>query len=98
MQYVESNIKINDEWKLLLVVKSDNPQTFGSLISFTENNFTYIYEVSLPLKLIFENNEYYYWFVPLSKEVVNGAKDSEIENAVSTGDLEAAYKEGVNSI
>ena len=98
MQYVESNIKINDEWKLLLVVKSDNPQTFGSLISFTENNFTYIYEVSLPLKLIFENNEYYYWFVPLSKEVVNGAKDSEIENAVSTGELEAAYKEGVNSI
>ena len=98
MQYVESNIKINDEWKLLLVVKSDSPQTFGSLISFTENNFTYIYEVSLPLKLIFENNEYYYWFVPLSKEVVNGAKDSEIENAVSTGDLEAAYKEGVNSI
>lgn len=98
MQYVESNIKINGEWKLLLVVKSDNPQTFGSLISFTENNFTYIYEVSLPLKLIFENNEYYYWFVPLSKEVVNGAKDSEIENAVSTGDLENAYKEGVNSI
>nr|DAI91734.1 MAG TPA: hypothetical protein [Caudoviricetes sp.] len=98
MQYVESNIKINGEWKLLLVVKSDNPQTFGSLISFTENNFTYIYEVSLPLKLIFENNEYYYWFVPLSKEVVNGAKDSEIENAVSTGDLEAAYKEGVNSV
>lgn len=98
MQYVESNIKINDEWKLLLVVKSDNPQTFGSLISFTENNFTYIYEVSLPLKLIFENNEYYYWFVPLSKEVVNGAKDSELKNAVSTGDLEAAYKEGVNSI
>lgn len=98
MQYVESNIKINGEWKLLLVVKSDNPQTFGSLISFTENNFTYIYEVSLPLKLIFENNEYYYWFVPLSKEVVNGAKDSEIENAVSTGDLEAAYREGVNSI
>lgn len=98
MQYVESNIKINGEWKLLLVVKSDNPQTFGSLISFTENNFTYIYEVSLPLKLIFENNEYYYWFVPLSKEVVNGAKDSEIENVVSTGDLEAAYREGVNSI
>lgn len=98
MQYVESNIKINGEWKLLLVVKSDNPQTFGSLISFTENNFTYIYEVSLPLKLIFENNEYYYWFVPLSKEVVNGAKDSEIENAVSTGDLEAAYREGVNSV
>lgn len=98
MQYVESNIKINGEWKLLLVVKSDNPQTFGSLISFTENNFTYIYEVSLPLKLIFENNEYYYWFVPLSKEVVNGAKGSEIENAVSTGDLEAAYREGVNSI
>lgn len=98
MQYVESNIKINGEWKLLLVVKSDNPQTFGSLISFTENNFTYIYEVSLPLKLIFENNKYYYWFVPLSKEVVNGAKDSEIENAVSTGDLEAAYKEGVNSV
>lgn len=98
MQYVESNIKINGEWKLLLVVKSDNPQTFGSLISFTENNFTYIYEVNLPLKLIFENNEYYYWFVPLSKEVVNGAKDSEIENAVSTGDLEAAYREGVNSI
>lgn len=34
---------------------------------------------------------------------VNGArviadKDSEIANAVSTGDLEAAYKEGVNSI
>ena len=98
MQYVESNIKINEEWKLLLVVKSDNPQTFGSVISFTENNFTYIYEVSLPLKLIFENNEYYYWFVPLSKKVVNGAKDSEIENAVSTGDLEAAYREGVNSI
>lgn len=98
MQYVESNIKINGEWKLLLVVKSDNPQTFGSLISFTENNFTYIYEVSLPLKLIFENNEYYYWFVPLSKEVVNGAKDSELKNAVSTGDLEAAYREGVNSI
>lgn len=98
MQYVESNIKINGEWKLLLVVKSDNPQTFGSLISFTENNFTYIYEVSLPLKLIFENNEYYYWFVPLSKEVVNGAKDSELKNAVSTGDLEAAYKEGVNSV
>lgn len=98
MQYVESNIKINGEWKLLLVVKSDNPQTFGSLISFTENNFTYIYEVSLPLKLIFENNEYYYWFVPLSKEVVNGAKDSELKNAVSTGDLEAAYREGVNSV
>ena len=98
MQYVESNIKINDEWKLLLVVKSDSPQTFGSLISFTENNFTYIYEVSLPLKLIFENNEYYYWFVPLSKEVVNGAQDSELKNAVSTGDLENAYREGVNSI
>ena len=37
-----------------------------------------------------------------SKEV-NGArviadKDSELKNAVSTGDLEAAYKEGVNSI
>ena len=34
---------------------------------------------------------------------VNGAqvvadKDSELKNAVSTGDLEAAYKEGVNSI
>ena len=25
-------------------------------------------------------------------------KDSELKNAVSTGDLEAAYKEGVNSI
>lgn len=36
-------------------------------------------------------------------ETVNGArviadKDSELKNAVSTGDLEAAYKEGVNSI
>lgn len=34
---------------------------------------------------------------------VNGAqvvadKDSELKNAVSTGDLEAAYKEGVNSV
>ena len=36
-------------------------------------------------------------------ETINGAqvvadKDSELKNAVSTGDLEAAYKEGVNSI
>ena len=36
-------------------------------------------------------------------ETVNGAqviadKDSELKNAVSTGDLEAAYREGVNSI
>ena len=36
-------------------------------------------------------------------ETVNGAqvvadKDSELKNAVSTGDLEAAYKEGVNSV
>lgn len=36
-------------------------------------------------------------------ETVNGAqvvadKDSELKNAVSTGDLEAAYREGVNSV
>lgn len=36
-------------------------------------------------------------------EMVNGAqvvadKDSELKNAVSTGDLEAAYREGVNSV
>lgn len=36
-------------------------------------------------------------------ETVNGAqiiadKDSKLKNAVSTGDLEAAYKEGVNSV
>ena len=36
-------------------------------------------------------------------ETVNGArviadKDSELKNAVSTGDLEKAYREGVNSI
>ena len=29
---------------------------------------------------------------------VRADKDSELKNAVSTGDLEAAYKEGVNSI
>ena len=36
-------------------------------------------------------------------ETVNGAqvvadKDSELKNAVSTGDLENAYREGVNSV
>ena len=91
MTYAESYRQINNTWHLLLIVKTSEPTAFGSLISFESGDYTCIYSVNTPMRTFVEDGEYYYWFLPTSKKVI---PTSEITPAA----LDAAYREGVNSI
>lgn len=91
MTYAESYIQINNTWHLLLTVKTSEPTTFGSLISFELGDYTCIYSVNTPIRTFVEDNKYYYWFLPTSKKIVP-------ISSITPEALDAAYREGVNSI
>lgn len=58
MTYAESYIQINNTWHLLLTVKTSEPTTFGSLISFELGDYTCIYSVNTPIRTFVEDNKY----------------------------------------
>lgn len=91
MTYAESYIQINNTWHLLLTVKTSEPTTFGSLISFELGDYTCIYSVNTPIRTFVEDNKYYYWFLPTSKKIVP-------ISGITPEALDSAYREGVNSI
>ena len=91
MTYAESYIQINNTWHLLLTVKTSEPTAFGSLISFESGDYTCIYSVNTPIRTFVEDNKYYYWFLPTSKKIVP-------ISGITPEALDAAYREGVNSI
>lgn len=91
MNYTESYIQMNNTWHLLLIVKTSEPTTLGSLISFESGDYTYIYSVGAPIIKFVEDGEYYYWFLPTSKKIVP-------ISGITPAALDAAYREGVNSI
>ena len=62
-----------------------------SLISFELGDYTCIYSVNTPIRTFVEDNKYYYWFLPTSKKIVP-------ISGITPEALDAAYREGVNSI
>lgn len=84
MERYESKINVNGEWRTLLVVKSDEVQTFGTHINFIDGNVTTIYAVGEALKHVVEDNVHIYWFLPTDKQTVTAEIDSELRDIINT--------------
>lgn len=70
MKHYESRIKINGEWRTLLVVKSDIPEDFNNSISFEVGERTIIYYTEGIYRQFEKAGEYIYWFLPSYKESI----------------------------
>ena len=80
MSHYESRIKVNNEWRTLLVVKSDIQQEFANSISFEVGARTVIYHIDGVYRQFEEGEEYTYWFLPSYKEIVITQDDTAREN------------------
>ena len=70
MYHYESRIKVNEEWRTLLVVKSDTQQEFTDSISFEIGEKTIIYYTNGVYRQFEEDGKYTYWFLPSYKETI----------------------------
>lgn len=67
MEYYESRIKVNGEWRLLLIVKSTEPTEFGTNLIFDEPSRNILYTINGVYRQFEEDGFFIYWFLPIEK-------------------------------
>ena len=84
MRQHESKININGEWRTLLIVEAETEQTFGTSLTFAEDNITIIYRVDVPIEHFVETDKHIYWFIPIEKQTIVYESDSGLSDIINT--------------
>lgn len=69
MTHYETQLNVNNEWRTLLVVKSDVPQEFSYNLTFEEVNSIITYFTKGVYRSFETDGEFIYWFLPTGKEI-----------------------------
>ena len=69
MNHHESRLKVNGEWRNLLIVSSNTPEVFGNTITFEVGNSTETYHVNGVFRQFQEDGLNFYWFLPTIKTI-----------------------------